>query len=161
MKFMSTISPERAWARSRRAGSVARGFALVAAIFLMVILSSLATVLMNLFSTQQQTLATDLLGSRAYQAARAGIEWAAFGITATAQGSLWTGCAGGTTIPINQMTGTLSVFSVTVTCTYTTTTQGTTNIYVYNLSSTSTGPSGASLGSLDYVRRTITAQMTD
>jgi MSHA biogenesis protein MshP len=65
---MSTI-------RRRRAD---RGFALASAIFILVVLAALA-VGITLLTTQAQTgLARDLLGSRAYQAARAGLDWGAY-----------------------------------------------------------------------------------
>lgn len=52
-----------------------RGFVLPSAIFLLVILASLAAFLVNLSMTQSRTSAQDVQGARAYQAARAGIEW--------------------------------------------------------------------------------------
>ena len=143
------------------AGSVSRGFSLVTAIFLLVVLSALGAVMVTFFTVQQQSAAVDIMGSRAYQAARAGIEWAALGVSATAQGTLWAGCAGGATIPVNQMSGTMAPFSVVVTCTSTLATQGSTTIYVYSINSIATGPNGAAVGSPDYVSRTITARMED
>lgn len=53
----------------------ARGFALVSAIFLVVILALLAAALVSLSGTQAGGQALDVGGSRAWQAARAGIEW--------------------------------------------------------------------------------------
>ncbi len=52
-----------------------RGFALPSALFLLVILASLAAFLVNLSMTQNATSTQDVQGARAYQAARAGIEW--------------------------------------------------------------------------------------
>ena len=142
------------------AGSVSRGFSLVTAIFLLVVLSALGAVMVTFFTVQQQSAAVDIIGSRAYQAARAGIEWAALGISATAPGTPWA-CPASTTIPANQMSGTMAPFSVVVTCTSTLATQGSTTIYVYSINSIATGPNGAAVGSPDYVSRTITARMED
>ena len=52
-----------------------RGFALVSAIFLLVILVSLAAFLVNISTSQSITSAQDVQGSRAYHAARAGADW--------------------------------------------------------------------------------------
>lgn len=53
----------------------AKGFVLPSAIFLLVILASLAAFLVHISTTQNMTSAQDIQGARAYQAARAGIEW--------------------------------------------------------------------------------------
>ena len=52
-----------------------RGFVLPSAIFLLVVLAALAAFLVNISTTQNMTSAQDVQGARAYQAARAGIEW--------------------------------------------------------------------------------------
>lgn len=52
-----------------------RGFAAVAAIFLVVVLAALGAFMVTFSNTQQLTAAQDLQGSRAYWAARAGLEW--------------------------------------------------------------------------------------
>lgn len=53
----------------------AGGFAIVSAIFLLVILAALAAIVVQVSSRQQVSHASDIQGVRAYQAARAGIEW--------------------------------------------------------------------------------------
>jgi MSHA biogenesis protein MshP len=52
-----------------------RGFVLPSAVFLLVILAALAAFLVTISTTQNVTSAQDVQGARAYQAARAGIEW--------------------------------------------------------------------------------------
>ena len=54
-----------------------KGFSLVTAIFLLVVLATLGTLMVTFFSAQQQSSALDVMGTRAYQAARVGVEWAA------------------------------------------------------------------------------------
>ena len=55
-----------------------RGFAIAGAIFILVLLATLALAI-TMMSTQTQTdHARDMMGSRAYQAARAGLEWGAY-----------------------------------------------------------------------------------
>ena len=60
------------WIRLHQAG---RGFVLPSAVFLLVILAALAAFLVRISTTQSITSAQDIQGARAYQAARAGIEW--------------------------------------------------------------------------------------
>jgi MSHA biogenesis protein MshP len=52
-----------------------RGFALFTAIFILVVLAALGAFILNISSSQQIGSALDVQGVRAYQAARAGIEW--------------------------------------------------------------------------------------
>ena len=52
-----------------------RGFALVSAIFLLVVLAALGGFIATISTTQHIGSALDVSGARAYQAARAGTEW--------------------------------------------------------------------------------------
>lgn len=52
-----------------------RGFGIVTAVFLLVVLAGLGVAMVSFFSVQQTASALDVQGARAYQAARAGIEW--------------------------------------------------------------------------------------
>jgi MSHA biogenesis protein MshP len=54
------------------------GFAAIAAIFILVVLAGLGTVLATLSGVQQRASVFDLQGVQAYQAARAGLEFGAF-----------------------------------------------------------------------------------
>lgn len=51
------------------------GVGLVTAIFLLVVLAGLAVAAVRIFNVQQASSSLDMDGARAYQAARAGIEW--------------------------------------------------------------------------------------
>lgn len=64
---MSTICPDPA-------PSQTRGFAIVSAIFILVVLAALGAFVVSVTATQNVTFAQDVQGARAYQAARAGIE---------------------------------------------------------------------------------------
>ena len=137
------------------------GFSLVTAIFLLVVLSMLGAMMVTFFTAQQKSSSLDVLGSRAYQAARAGIEWAAFGVSQTPAGTLWAGCAA---IPsplfaAGTLTGTLSPFRVTMTCTSSGPYTDGAQIYVYDITSTATGVNGAVAGNADYVERVINVKM--
>ena len=89
--------------------SAQRGFSLVSAIFLLVVIAALGTFAVTLSTTQQQSAAQDVLGSRAYQAARAGIEWGAYQVLQNGS------CAASQTLA--SLPGTLAGFTVTVSCT--------------------------------------------
>ena len=60
-----------------------RGFAIVSAIFILVVLAALGAFIVSVSTGQQVGLALDLQGVRAYQAARAGIEWGVYRVQAT------------------------------------------------------------------------------
>ena len=123
-----------------------KGFSLVSAIFLLVVIAALGTFAMTLSTTQHQSAALDVLGARAYQAARAGIEWGAYQVLQNAGA-----CAATTTLP--AMPGTLSGFTVTVTCATTPYTEAGLPVNLYQLTSTATqGTSPLP----DYVERQMT-----
>lgn len=61
-----------------------RGFAIVSAIFILVVLAALGAFIVNISTSQQIGSAIDVLGARAYQAARAGIEWGLYRVQSTA-----------------------------------------------------------------------------
>ena len=94
MKCMSAIFRER-------------GFAAVAAILIIVMLGGLGVVVVSTSSAQQRAAAMDVLGVKAYQAARAGIEYGAYQALKTAT------CAASTTFSPG---GNLAGFTVQVTC---------------------------------------------
>src|SRR5919199_5680572 len=54
------------------------GFSLIAAIFLLVVLALMGTLIVSITGMQSASGQLDLSGVRAYQAARAGTEWAAY-----------------------------------------------------------------------------------
>lgn len=91
-----------------------RGFSLVTAIFLLVVLAALAAVMVNMSTFQQTESALDVQGVRAEQAARAGLEW---GLQRQISAGLSAGaaCIATTTFSLPPGT-TLSAFSVSVQC---------------------------------------------
>lgn len=85
-----------------------RGFAILSAIFILVVLAALGAFILSVSSSQQMGSALDVQGARAYQAARAGIEWGLY--RQLQQGN----CAAATSfVPAGAM---LAGFTVTVTC---------------------------------------------
>jgi hypothetical protein len=88
------------------------GFSLVTAIFLLVVLSALGAATLTIFAVHQNSSALDVQGARAYQAARAGMEWGVY--QQLRNGS----CVASSSFQLPANT-TLSSFWVTVACTYT------------------------------------------
>lgn len=62
---------------------IPRGFALPSAIFLLTVLAALGAYVLNVSSSQQQGMALDVQGERAWQAANAGMEWVRYKLAAT------------------------------------------------------------------------------
>jgi len=133
-----------------------KGFSLVTAIFLLVVLGALGTMMVTFFVAQQQSSALDVMGSRAYQAARAGVEWAVYHIAQQPQDS---GCVGiaSPLFSAGDLAGTLSPLQVTLTCNAVSAVEGASTIYVYDL--TSTAVYGGAPGNTDYVERVISVKM--
>jgi MSHA biogenesis protein MshP len=130
-----------------------KGFSLVTAIFLLVVLASLGAMMTTFFTAQQQTSAVDVLDVRAYQAARAGVEWGAFQLTQSGVvgGAFATACQPGPTSSSVPLTGALSVYSVTVECSATSAMEGADTTWIYDLTSTASGVNQAVPGGGDYV----------
>lgn len=81
MRSTSTTSPDAPrWRDTRRARAHARqvGFTLVSAVFLLVVLAALGAGLASVSLRQHRGSAAEIDAVRALQAARAGLEWAAF-----------------------------------------------------------------------------------
>ena len=130
-----------------------RAFALPAAIFLLVILAMLGAFMASFSTTQQVDSASDIQGSRGYHAARMGAEWITAKICngGAPCASALTACPAASTV----MSATPDGFTVTVTCTMSSYSEGSSTRYVYWITSTAT--TGGSPGSLSYVERNFRA----
>jgi MSHA biogenesis protein MshP len=118
------------------------GFAIIAAIFLLVVLAALGAFMVTFSNTQHLTSAQDVQGSRAYWVARTGLEWGIAGIT--------------TTCPTSPTTLSINSFSVLVTCglqTYPDLEVGVT-IRIYRITSVA---STGTIGSLGFIERSLSA----
>lgn len=133
------------------------GFSIVSAIFLLVVLSFLGIAMVSFSTAQHQSSAMDVMGSRAYQAARAGIEWATYHVTISPASSpvAWTGCAANQPVAV---AGTLAAFSpVTVDCSATSHSENGATVWVYDI--TSTARTGGMPGDPDYIERVISVKL--
>ncbi|MDD5329911.1 MAG: hypothetical protein PHX38_07900 [Sulfuricella sp.] len=150
-----TTNPRTTIARRQIAMRRHRGFTIVSAIFLLVVLAGLGAAIANVSMMQHTSSALDVQGARAYQAARTGIEWGAY------RQMINTSCAGATSfVPPAPSLGT---FTVTVTCTSTTNPNITVgNNTVYQITSNAcNNPNAAeprcpgAAGGVDYVEREL------
>ncbi|WP_426176279.1 agglutinin biogenesis protein MshP [Massilia sp. TWR1-2-2] len=88
------------------------GVGIVTAIFLLVVLAALAVALVGISTAQNSASALDVQGARAYQAARAGVEW---GLFQSLRNPAFV-CNGNTSFAL-PASGSLRGFVVTVNCT--------------------------------------------
>jgi len=143
--FDSGLATRDSGRRQRDSGRRERGFSIVTAIFLVVVLAMLGVFIISVTGLQQSSTQLDIQGVRAYHAARAGVEWAAFRILTPENLGAPPACPAATT-NIAGLDGSLSAFTVTVTCTETsTTTEGNRNVRTYRIVSIACNePVGAS-----------------
>jgi len=126
-----------------------RGFSLVMAIFILVVLGLLGGYMMRLTGVQQATSIYALQGARAYQAARAGLEWA---IARISNGGSCTEINTQTSLTFPDITG----FAVTLTCTSSLYNEGNKTPVVYQINSLS---QFGAYNSDDYVSRQLEVSM--
>jgi MSHA biogenesis protein MshP len=141
--------------RSRHKARRAAGFSIVAAVFLLVVLALLGAFIVSVTGLQQSGHQLDILGARAYQAARAGIEWMAFqvldpnnnlaGVGGTANLAPCPTLAAPPNLA-GGLAGSLVTFTVTLVCNRTLTTEGTRNVAVYEVTATACNQPDAGTG---------------
>lgn len=121
------------------------GFGLVAALFLMIVVTLIIVTMAHLSATQHGTNSLAIQQARAYQAARAGLEWS---IARTLDGG---SCSAGSL----SLGGSLSEYSVAVTCVSSVYSEGTSTVAIYRL--TATAHNGMPGDRPDYAYRQLTA----
>jgi MSHA biogenesis protein MshP len=126
-----------------------RGFSLVSAIFLLVVLASLGVVAVRLNVVQQQTVTAELRGAQAFHAAKTGVAWAAYQ-------ALHGGACGTSTLNLTE--GATAGFSVSVQCSQTSYVEGTSTIRVFVFDVRAVG---GIYGGPDYVSRRLQSKITD
>jgi MSHA biogenesis protein MshP len=143
------------------------GFTIVSAIFILVVMAALAAFIVTASTGQQIGSALDVQGARAYQAARAGLEWGLFELQTSSQyqfgfgpspvgaNTSATANANSRNCPaasatFNPPASTLAGFTVTVTCTaYVDPNAGPTVFVIQSTASSGT------VGSAGYVERRL------
>lgn len=125
-----------------------KGFLLPAAIFILVILAALGAYALNITSVQQTTSLQDTQGIKAYQAARAGVEWATYQVLNPGNATL-------VNCPASPSTLSIDNFIVNVTCARSADymEQGSDHtIAMYEISSTA---NFGTVGTANYIQRQI------
>jgi MSHA biogenesis protein MshP len=125
-----------------------RGFSLVAALFVMVIVALVVVAMARLSATQNGTLSLALQQARAYQAARAGLEW---GIAGAVNGGT---CQAGP-VAVSLAGTPLAEFAVQVGCSSQSYSENEATITLYWL--TSTAANGTPGAIPDYAYRQLSA----
>ena len=126
-----------------------RGFAAIAAIFLIVALAALGGYMVSISNSQQISSAQDVQGSRTYWAARAGLEWGVANHVAAASCS-----AASTSLTVEG-------FTVTVTCTMATYVDSgiTPGVSPRVFQFTSTAVSAGAVGGIGYTERSLSTSL--
>jgi MSHA biogenesis protein MshP len=139
-----------------------RGFGIIAAIVILVLLAGLGAAIARLGITQTANATQDMAGSRVFQTARAGIEWGLYRALRNSS------CVANQTIDLRTQNG----YAVTVTCVANTYNEGeetsATTLLVQPLQKTiysitavacnsSACPDDTAVGNSEYVERKLTA----
>ena len=115
-----------------------QGFLIIAAVFLVIVLAGLVAYLTSVSTSSQAASAADINSARAYQAARAGVEWGAYQILQA--GAFKTTCNAATN-PLAPakfdvtFTSTLASFTATVRCSSASLAEGATPVTSYRIES--------------------------
>ncbi|MDP8566642.1 hypothetical protein [Methylophilus aquaticus] len=128
-----------------------RGIALPMAIFVLVVLSAMVGYLMRMFLLANVTATQEILATRAYFAARAGVEWAAYQVLLPGSTTMQA-CPASQTLTINGFAVVLSCQSYNYSDT-----SGTENVTIYQLIATA---SQGAQGAQDYVERQVQVSLS-
>src|SRR5882762_4706935 len=147
------------------------GFSIIAAIFLLVVLALLGAFIVSVTGMQQSSGQLDVLGVRAYQSARAGMEWGAYQVLDplnTLNGGGPNTCPAATmpscpASPQNLPALAGSLSGLTVTCAQTAnTTEGNRNVRVFQIVATACNQGAscpAAAPTNGYVERQVQASL--
>ncbi len=122
---------------------IQRGFAAIAAIFLVVVLAALGAFMVTFSNTQQLTSAQDFQGTKAYWVARAGLEWGLANANASST------CPSSTPFAVDG-------FNVTVSCNLATYSEAAASVKLIQLTSVA---SSGTAGSVSYIERSVSATL--
>ncbi len=134
---------------TRHSSERQRGFSLVSAIFLLVVLAGLGAFAVRLNTIQQQTVTSGLRAAQAFEAARTGAAWGAY---RALNGGF---CGMGT---LNLTEGAAAGFRVSVQCTQTSHTEGAVTVRIFVLD---VRAEAGVYGGPDYVARRLQTKLTD
>lgn len=136
------------WSQARQSNQ--QGMALIAVIFIMIVMSGAVLMMSRLADMQSAERTMDINGARAQSAAQSGLQWALYKIRAS--GAV---CPTSPTVLTMSSESDLSGFSVTVTCTARPYTEGLGTVTVFKVQSEATTSSFDTTG--EYVFRRVSA----
>ncbi|HEY6898307.1 MAG TPA: hypothetical protein VI279_13690 [Rhodocyclaceae bacterium] len=157
-----------------RVTTAQRGFTLVSAIFILVVLVSLGAAIVSVATSSGVSSALDVQGTQAYQAARAGIEWSVYQLQATPAYNFGQASSDPNTRDCNNAGGSLGVsfvppaprlsdFTVTVSCNAKTDASGAPTVYEITVTACNqpdgTGKCPGTASSLTYVERKLEVKL--
>lgn len=119
-----------------------RGVSIIAAIFFLLLFAAISAAMVTLTTTSNATSTQDIQGGRAYQAARAGVEWGLWQVLNNpANGGAPASAADALPVCFASPTNIAAVpgFAISVTCTAVSTQEGAHNVGIYRIVSTATG----------------------
>lgn len=143
-----------------------RGFVLMAAVFLIVVFAAIGAYLVTIAAGQVEAATQDEEGARAYLAARAGVDWAAYQLlrrddvapppAPTDFGPACSAGAATATLPLGPLGGPAGGFWVTVTCSRTAESEGGVTVQVFLITSTGCNrPACTAGGDAGYAERQL------
>jgi MSHA biogenesis protein MshP len=132
-----------------RAADRQRGFSLVSAVFLLVVLAGLGVYAVRLNTLQQQSVTAGLRAAQAFEAARTGVAWAAYR-------ALNAGACSAATLNLSE--GAAAGFRVSVQCSQSTHTEGSSTVRIFVLD---VRAEAGVYGGPDYVSRRVQTKIMD
>ena len=133
-----------------------KGFAAIAALVVLVLLAALGSFLLTISNTAHLTSAQDVQGSRAYWAARGGLEWALASVDASSP--VAPAVSPPATCPTAATPATLDGFALVVTCVDHVYSEADADVHIFRLTSVASTV-GAAVGGLGFVERSVSASM--
>lgn len=132
------------------------GFAVIAAMFLLVGLAALGSFMVTISNTSHLNSAQDLQGSRAYWAARGGLEWGLAAVSATAPVAPAAGPPA--ECPTTSAPARLDGFALVVTCAVSVYGEAGADVRIFRLRSVASSVDAA-VGSRGFVERSVSATL--
>lgn len=135
-----------------------RGFALVTAIFIVVILAMLGIMMVTIGGMERSTATTAMRGTQAYFAARTGLEWGIFGALNNRAATCGNAASTPTTNTFNLAVPGLNDYAISVVCEYTDHRETSDSYHVFVITSTATS---RNFGDMDRISRILRVSVTD
>ena len=128
------------------------GFAAVSAIFLIVVIGALGSVMLTISNTQHLTSAQDVMGTRAYWAAQGGLEWGIASVAASS--AVFPAATSAAVCPTGDPPKRLNGFTLKISCNVQAYAEADVFVNIFQLTSIAQTPDSAP-GSQGYIERSV------